>query len=312
MGQRISKSVFDLVSEVCETDSRRLCGSNLVDHFPEVGPLAVKCGALRQGPTKTSVPDRTNHECRSITAEWDPETNRYRYFSLHARGWVTVPKDDLLTWNLDIDWLLLWIAGEFDVSLRTSPKTLVENHLWYVGISRVGHHQVSVFFTRRLHLGKVYDQVVDALRTKSGHSPGILLTTSKWSVRNITFPGEHRVATLQSCLADDHSSARIDMAHVRNILGVRGTEDVGRILDYNQDFGWVRVHGKEFTFSGDKQKEVVGMLIRAWERGSPRLRTSMVLGSVNSTSRTLVKFFGARKEWQDLIEYGNGYCFLKV
>ncbi len=313
MVQHVSRVVMELVSEVCETTNRRLGGPILADHFPVVGPMAIQCGALRKGEIRTVVPDRSDHEGRVVDAEWDPMTRTYRYFSLPARGWVTVPGEDLLNWDLDMAWFLGWIAGQFGQTLKSPPASLVQDHLWDLGVTRVGQRRAGLFFARRLHFGDVLDQIVEALRTRSGHPPGIVLTTSRWSGRVVRFPGEHRVVGLRDCLSDGHVSAHVDRTRVRVILGERGiAERNDRLVDYSQDFGWVKVNGQEFVFSGDKQKQVIGMLIHAWENGSPRLRTAKVLEDVDSTSRTLMKFFGSRKEWQRLIEYGDGYCSLRV
>lgn len=302
---------MELVVEVCETPNHRLGGPMMVDHFSDIGPMAVKCGALRQGEMSTLVPDRSDHEGHMVDAEWDPQTRTYRYFSLPARGWVTVPKDDLLNWELDVEWFLRWIADQFGLTPSSLPRVLIKNHFWHLGTPWIGKRRCGLFFTRRLGFDDGYDQVTNVLRDRSGEYPGVLLTSSPWNFWNAKFPGNHRLIRLQDCL-EESEEARFDMEAISRILaGVSGEIQNGPI-HYSNDYSTVTANGNPFHFRGDKQKQVVGMLVQAWESGDAKLRTQVVLENVDSTAGTIKKFFSRHPDWQDLIGYGRGFCWIKV
>ncbi|MBF0589167.1 MAG: hypothetical protein HQL53_08570 [Magnetococcales bacterium] len=312
MGARIAKPVMDLLLNLCEAPRCRIDGAQIADHFPDLHGNAIFNGAFQQGPTQTVVPDRTRHDGECVEAIWDSESRSHRYFGGRPGRWITVPSEDLVTYDLKMAWLLEWVAHQFQQELRSPPTMLVENHLWDLGVTRVGHRKAGLFFVRRLNFAEVCDRVVDALRTRSGHPPGILLTTAHRGVRNVRFPGDHRVVGLRDCLSRTHVSAQVDLDRVAVLLGEKGMDDAERPVEWSQDYGWIKINGQEFTFKGDKQKRLMKRLIRAWEQGSPRLRTADVLESVDSSSLSLAKFFGKRKDWKGLIEYGGGYCALKV
>ncbi|MBF0160507.1 MAG: hypothetical protein HQL58_13405 [Magnetococcales bacterium] len=282
----------------------------MVDFHPGVAQPAMACGLLRQGEICTTVRNRSCDEYDTIEAEWDADSRSYRYFSMPGR-WTTVPEEDLQTYDLDMDGFLAWIARQFGQTRCHNFKEVVPGILWDLGVCWVGKRRISLFFLCRVSFSSVYDQVYDALRDRSVSPAGILLTTSQWSVRNATFPGNHRVVRLEDCLLDADTVA-IDMDKVANI--VNGTEPSQHSgpLQYSSDYGSVTVHGRTFVFRGDKQKQVIGMLIEAWERGDKKVRSQDVLEAVESRTDQIRRLFRGHSDWSDLIGYQDGFCWLKV
>ena len=74
----------------------------------------------------------------------------------------------------------------------------------------------------------------------------------------------------------------------------------------------VRVHGREFVFSGGKQQKIIEVLYRAWKMGNPKCRTRAILEGIDSTATSLSHLFSNHPDWKDLIEYSRGFCWLKV
>lgn len=302
-----------LIGEFCEVAAiPRTGGEKMSDHFPREGAEAIRLGAFRQGPTQILIPDRSNHEGRYVEAEWDASTRSYRYFSVDARGWVTVPREDLMTWELDLHWLLGWIAGQFGLTLSVDPKALIHGQLWLLGTPWIGKRRCGLFFARRLDFGEGYDQVADALRESSGEPPGVLLTTSRWSVRNVRIPGNHRVMRLQDCFLPGEEHARIDIDAVARLLSGTTLHEREGPLYYSSDYSSITVNGRNFTFRGDKQKEIISILINAWERGDPKVRTQTLLEAVDSTATQITKLFHRHPDWKELIGYGEGFCWLLI
>lgn len=311
MGQKISKATLQLLATLCEQSRPRTGGEKMSDHFRKEGEEAIRLGALRQGPVQTLVPDRTNHEGRYVEAEWDASTKGYRYFSFDARGWISVPKEDLLTWDLDMAWFFDWIAGQFGLKVPASPNVLLTDHLWHLGTPWIGKRKCGLFFTRRLGFNKAYDQVVDTLRDRTGEPAGMLLTTSTWTVQNAHFPGNHRVVRLQDCFPTGEKDARIDMYMVSRVLAGLDAHGRDSPVQFSNDYGSVTINGRSFVFRGDTQKLAVGFLIEAWERGEVKVRTDIMLDAIRSEAGQVLRLFKGHPDWKDLIGYGDGFCWLK-
>ncbi len=309
---QISKATVSLMAELCETATPTTTGATMKDLFPNEGAEAIRCGAFRSGAPQTRVPDRYHDEHHYVDVEWDQETKGYRYPTPHVRGgWVAVPKEDMLTWNLDMDWFVGWIAEQFDLAPSISPRVLIPDILWYLGTPWIRKRRSGLFFTRRVSFNEVYDQVVDALRNRSGEPPGVILTTSRWMVKNVEFPGRHRVIQLRDCLVGDHT-ATIDINVVANRLF--GNDDPTPIgpLQYNNDYSLITVNGRSFVFRGDKQKQVIGSLIHAWNLGEKKVRTQIILEDADSSAGQIQKLFKGHRDWRELIEYGDGFCWLLI
>ena len=311
MGQRVSKEVMELLVELCEAATPRTGGEKMSDYFPKEGAAAIQLGALRQGPLQAMVPDRYSDDLHYVEPEWDAATGEHRYFSLGARGWATVPKEDMMTWDLDMGWLFGWISDQFGLPVQSTPKILVPDRLWHVGNPWIGKRRCGLFFARRMGFNPGYDQVVDALRDRTGEPPGMILTTSRWNVRNVAFPGNHQVMRLQDFLLGKEVIS-IDMDAVsRLITGIKNRRS-DKPLQYSNDYSSVTVNGRTFVFRGDKQKQVVGALIDAWELGDSKVRASDVLSTAESNAPQIAKLFHRHPDWKELIGYGGGFCWLRI
>lgn len=197
--------------------------------------------------------------------------------------------------------------------MQTKPKLLVPDVLWHVGNPVIGERRCGLFFARRMGFNPGFDQVVDALRDRTGEPPGVILTTSRWNIRNVTFPGNHQIMKLRDFLpGSDDAVVRIDMEAVsRLITGIRHRR-WNRPLQYSNDYSSVTVNGRTFVFRGDKQKQVVGALIDAWELGDSKLRASDVLSTAESNAPQIAKLFHRHPDWKELIGYGDGFCWLRI
>ena len=308
----LSRKNFQLILEICELPVPRVGGAVMADHFPEAREPLLQSGVLSQGPTQTVVPNRTNHEGRTVDAQWDNEQRCYRYFSVDHGGWVKVPDEDLRTYDLNVDWLLGLVAKEMGIGNAIHPHCLVLNHLWELGTAWIGKRKATVLFGRRIARSDVFRSCLEAMRTRKGRPPGVVLTTSPGSPWEQELPGGHRVLPLRDCLSMEKPDFAIDMNVVHGVLTGIIPGRTRSSLHHSTDYSSVTVNGRIFVFRGDKQKQLIESLVRAHERGDDRCRTQELLENIESTSTTLVKFFSGRSDWKDLIGYGNGFCWLKV
>ncbi|MBF0311632.1 MAG: hypothetical protein HQL56_19140 [Magnetococcales bacterium] len=208
--------------------------------------------------------------------------------------------------------MLRLVAKGVGLGNEVQPHCLAPNHLWELGMARICGRKATVMVGRRLSRSDVFRQCVEALRTRRGRPPGVVLTTSRGLSWDLEIPGGHRVLSLRDCLSMEKTGIAIDLEVIHGVLtGVMPGQNPSPV-HYSNDFSSLTVHGRPFVFRGDKQKQFVGMLVRAWESGEERCRTNELLENAESTSSTLVRFFGGRSDWKELIGYGNGFCWLKV
>jgi hypothetical protein len=104
---------------------------------------------------------------------------------------VDVPAADLMRYELDLEWL--WI------SLRARPECLIERILWDLGEARAGMRSWTGLFARRLWIGSNLNRVFEALVTRAGRPPGLVLTTTEGLSTRIEMPGGHQLLPLRDC-----------------------------------------------------------------------------------------------------------------
>ena len=84
-------------------------------------------------------------------------------------------------------------------------------------------------------------------------------------------------------------------------------------IDCSDDGGWIKVHGREYLFSGLLQKTAIRRLYEAWESGTPKLNMQALLEEIESGSRHISQIFGTgNRSWREIVGYGRGYVWLKT
>ena len=84
-------------------------------------------------------------------------------------------------------------------------------------------------------------------------------------------------------------------------------------VDCSDDGGWIKVHGREYQFSGLLQKTAIRRLYEAWESGMPRLNMQNLLEDIDSRSRHISQVFGnGNRHWREIVAYSKGYVWLKT
>jgi hypothetical protein len=310
MAQRIARDVMNLIYWISEMPTPRLGGVIMNDEYPDIGPRAIRCGALQRGPDRQSVPDRYDDDSRVVSVEWDPENRGFRYFSLGGR-WEKVRDGDIYTWDMNLSWFVEWLAGQFGQVMQESPPALVDDLLWDLGVTRIGRRRCGLYFARRLQFGSAYDQIVDALQIRSGHPPGVFLTTSKRTMRNVVIPGNHKIITLSDVMEQESSNAKLNLKAIESILNGGATADDGPVTVSN-DFGQITVNNRSFHFRGDMQKDFIRALYNAYERNDSMVRMSVVLENIGSKASHVSRLFNRHPDWKDLVGYGQGNCWLKI
>lgn len=313
-GTAISGKALDLAMTLFHWEERpRMPGSVVADFHPDEGRVLMEQGFFTEGELCTVVPNRHTFEAEAVEPEWNEETRTYQYFSFEDGMWVDVPEDDMKSYLLDLERTVRHVRDL--TGLEGESRPVVRNLLWKLGSFWLGNRKAMVYLARLWHRTIRFDEIHDALRRLGGKSPGVVLAWKIPKGRHVTLPHGHRMVSLKEALIVDGDAYRLDMEMVKNVLtGEYGPMDDLSPVRHSGDYSTVRVNGREFVFTGIKQKQVVGILVEAWKRGEPKCRTQVILEDVeaSSSANTLSKLFSGRSDWRDLIGYGNGFSWLKV
>jgi hypothetical protein len=290
-------------------------GFIMADNFPKEGKSLVKNGYLSEGAITTKVPDRWNDDpCAWVKVEWNPETRTYGYYCISAMGveWIDAPEEDLKTYDINLDWMADHIRDLAGIDPSTKVRTIIPNLLWDLGSIRVGNRKATIFLARNLSDHRDFDQVYEALLDWTGKPPGVVLSNNVPTDRRAKLPGGHRILSLKKILMEKAGNSMLDMELLHGTLNSANPSlDVGPV-NHNFDFSTVQVHGREFVFTGEKQKIILSILYRAWRVGNPKCQTRSVLAESETSAHALSHIFRNHHDWKELIGYGDGFCWLKV
>jgi hypothetical protein len=240
----------------------------------------------------------------------DGNTGQFRCFH-PDRGFLDVDPLRLGTFRLDTDRLPEIAVRLLGMSANVRPITLVPDHLWDLGQDYLTMKKFPIYLARRLGRPDIHDQIADALGPRRARGPSLLLTAGTIPKR-LAVPPELRAIPIADCLVLSGHSVLLDKAILRGVLlGVGMSADNGP-LTHSADFDVVTVHGKEYRFRGQKQRDVVRQLVEAFQGGQPQCLTARVLegAEYSDTVNTLAKAFSGRTDWRDFIAEDSGSCWI--
>jgi len=245
---------------------------------------------------------------------WDSASRTYRYFT-PAAGWVVVPSERLKSYRVDFDALLAVVSRWFQLSARSSPAALVPELLWDLGETWISKRRVAVLFLRRAGLPETLSKVREAMQGYPRRSSSLILADRRPSGYGPDLPGNPMLVSLMDLFSPEKDI--LDSINAESLLTGSGAVREPRLrwspVECDEDGGYLRLHDREFRFSGLTHRRIVRILYEAWECGEPRLRTASVLEEAESRSRTISQAFsGCKEDWRGAIDYGGGYCWLIV
>lgn len=312
MGIGLTFSEFELALGLLDSESHRIHGFFLEDHYVQEGHALIDRGILHEGPLNMVIPDRWDDEMDAREVEWNPETRTYQYWTSHGGGWVDAPEADMKTYDLDLDWMFRHLGDMVGIDKAVKYREIVPNLIWELGTVWSGRRKATVFFSRKLSSSRNFDQVHDGLTQWAGKSSGAVLSLSIPTSRHAVLPGGHRMLSLQQVIVETASGYEMDMELLQGALqSAHPSLDMGPVVP-NADFSSLVVHGREFVFTGGKQKQILEILFRSWRMGNPKCRTRAVLEEIESSGHALSHLFNNHPDWKDLIGYAGGFCWLKV
>ena len=315
MGIALTYKTFKAALMLFGLHKRNVYGSMLVNHYSEAVKALYAAGYLTEGPMTMMVPDRDGDDPTAwVKAAWNPETRTYQYSGFTVCGeWVVdVPDEDVKTYDINLDWMANHIRDLVGIEQRVPVRTIIPNLLWELGRVQAGQQKATIFLAQNIAYDQVFERVYDAFLDWTGKTPGIVLSNEVPGKRHADLPGGHRILGLETLIVESGGGYEMDMELLHGTLKGASPSVAAMPVVPSTDYSSLRVHGREFVFTGGKQRQIIERLYRAWKMGNPKCRTRAVLESIDSTASSLSHLFSNHPDWKELIEYGGGFCWLKV
>lgn len=312
MTEKLTYREFELVLKMMEAEQHRMYGFFMEDHHHMEGAALVDRGILLEGPLNMIIPDRWGDDMDSKEVDWNPETRTYQYWTSFGGGWVDAPEQDMKTYDLNMNWTFSHLSELIGIGEDVIVREIVPNLLWELGSIWSGRRKATVFLSRNLSYSKDFDRVHDGLAKWSGKAAGVVLSLAVPASRHDQLPGGHQILSLKNAIVETPTGYKMDIDLLNGALkGGRQALD-NEPIAYSADFSSVTINGRTFIFTGGKQRDVLEVLIRAWRFGEPKCRTGVVLEKVGSKAKSISQLFNHHPDWNDLIGYGGGFCWLKI
>ena len=208
--------VEDLVVELVEHPDRQITRREL-GRWGDAGATLQRWGTLRDGATLTSFVCTACDDDHFVELEYDPAAGSWYHYCAWS-GFVMVDRDDLMTYALDLDWLLSRLAGLLAIR-RAEATPLIDGVMWRLGTARIETRFCTTVLVRDVerNLDAILEQVQ---RLGRGH-PGLLLSSSPATPRNIALPNDYRWLTLREVLDAESGELAVRTTAIRDALRVR-------------------------------------------------------------------------------------------
>lgn len=238
----------------------------------------------------------------------------FGYFSAGA-GWVSVPMEELQRYRADPLRVLSVLRQWLEISDRSAIAVLQHDAIWDLGDTWVGKRKLAVLFLRRAHLPKSMQQLQQALQVFPRRKSAMVLTDVPINTFGRDLPGEPLCTDLMGLIPpSEEMVGAIEKDLIADLLGlgIPKRSNTGPVY-CSEDGGELVVNGETYHFTGDIHRSIIRQLAAAAQRGEPRLRTAAVLEDAESKVKAIKQAFkGSKENWEKVIGYGKGFCWLVV
>jgi hypothetical protein len=229
--------------------------------------------------------------------------NARGYFDA-ADGSVAVTLAEQTLLRVSMPWWLAWLASALDLTNCSQPTELVSGSVWDIGDLWIsGRRKIPVLFARRLRRDNTHQALLAALKKRAGRSGGLILTSSRNTLRLTESAPPFTVTSIFGMLTNDADNFAVDPAIVVSpylpaSMPFPSTEP----LYLSTDGKRLLIKGVvEIDFASDKHVAIVQLIVAA-HRAGQRVRARDVLNKVDSAATTFRQAFGPKK-WAELKPY---------
>jgi hypothetical protein len=252
------------------------------------------------------------------SVEIDEDTGKLSYFHPEA-GFLNADPDELRTWRLDIDRLVVAFGKFLGMPASFKAKPLVPGLLWDIATPRLGQRTgIPVLFGRRLDVPQVRTAMREELSLRLGNKPSLLLTSTRFLPDDLTLPAVARIISIDTILSEATDTAAFDLDRLSRLADRPTGADThaGALAQCSPDGSWLRIHNQEYTYRG-KKKRLIRLLYEAWERGETWLSEPWLLAEAEYDSKRIEDVFkdarpGKADRWREYIEVHDGKVRLRI
>ena len=314
---RLSHAAVDLLLTIIETPSMAISGAALDGYYPAAGAELIAAGTLEVEGFEPVAVSKADHDDAVVSLVWDADARRHGYFS-PAAGMVAVEGHTLRRLRVHTSWVLDWLARELGVVGAVRPVDLVPDRFWdlgdlWLGERKAAQRRTAIYVARRLGEPGAARRIREALQSRAGRPPGIILASSPAGmVEDLTGTATPPVLPIIQCAKAGATQFRLDVSIISTAAhGLRSMRPRCPV-QVDAEFRVVRVGDREFRFRGDKQRQVVEYLYGAWERGEGRVSVALTITDLDFPETTRLRdLFRGHRDWKDLIGYEDGACWLR-
>jgi len=308
----LSRGALALLLRLINSPSGVISGEVMRELSPSGSEELIKAEFLKP-PTSVLSTVEVDECARDLV--WFSDEKCYKYFSSGA-GWVAVVTESVKQYTLQIDAVLDWFRGIFEIGGMYRTTEIHPKILWFLGAARFGKAKVSIYFVKALHTSYNVQLFLSALKQEAGNAPAIFVTSSNIDPSFIELPLDMALVTVDQILTRSDEVATLDHGMVGAIIngGKSISSGEGGIgLRFSTDYRLVYWNGEEYKLT-KKQAAV----IEALDREGGRAHKDLLRAEAN-TNEEIHRIMRNKVQgewvthplWNTLLQSeGNGYYFL--
>lgn len=296
----LSRRGGELLLRLLEQSRAVIAAAALEELLPDAWSTLLNVGALEaHGASRAAiVADDDGPQYRPLA--WQADRNAYGYFDASDGSVVLAPEAQAL-FRVNQLWWLAWLATAIDLTNSSQPTEIVPACAWDVGdlwITR--QRKIPVFFVRRLHLDATLQVLREALQKRAGRTGGLILTSSRNPLRQVTTRHSFEVTPIAEVLTNDSHIFAIDRELLLSPYVVTNpNRSPTGPLDLSPDGRRLVINGTiTLDFGSEVQIAIIRRLVGGHSDGT-RWRARELLGDAGSGVATLARAFGSKK-WAQL------------
>ncbi len=300
---RLSRRGGDLLLRLLE-QSRPVIAAAALEELPsEVRSTLINVGALeRHGAGRAAfVAGDDGPTFRELA--WQADQNAYGYFDASDGSVVLAPEAQML-FRVALPWWLAWLAASLALTNSGQPTELVPTSAWDIGdlwITR--QRNIPVLFVRRLHRDATLKALREALQKRAGRSGGLILTSSRNTLRQDVANRSFVVVPIAEAMTNDSQVFAIDRTLLLSpYLATSPKPESAEPLYLSPDGRRLVINGTvTLDFVSNVQIAIIRRLVDGHQDGR-RWRARELLDDAGSGVATLARAFGGKK-WKQLKPY---------
>ena len=304
------KGAVDLLLRILETKSGRISGAVMHASFGEAGRRLIESKLLLSTGRTDMFSVMDDYEDEPVRVEWSAEQESYGYFARSGQ-WSAVPAEDLAFYKVTMPIFFSQLLVRCERGSAQRDEVLIPEVVWDLGSVKLESRgqPVSVWFARRL-FDSEHLKSLEALALRRPAVGMRVIITSTTDALDVDLPG-HMIVALRD-VGEAAASISVDpiiLAKRMKMVPASQLKPIGHSADYGQ----IRIRHQTFIFRGDLHRQILKILVDAYNRNDAVCRTSQVLEDAGARGKTnsLARAFSKNADWHKFIKEKAGNCWIE-